>query len=78
MCKVKTALTTTSEQRSPVNNGQFDSSTTSLNLPFIRPLFQTTTFFRSQEWSLYTGLNVQWAPLNGITDNRINRLVGSN
>ncbi len=52
------ALTTTSEQRPPVNNGQFASSKTSLNITFIRPLFQTATFFRSQGWSLYTGLTV--------------------
>ena len=53
---VKPTLTTTSEQRPPINNGQFDSSTINLNLTFIRPFFPTTTFFRSQGWSLYTGL----------------------
>ncbi len=41
---VKPVLTTTSEQQPPVNNGQFGSSTASLNLTFIRPLFQTATF----------------------------------
>ena len=56
--KAKPALTTTSEQRPPVNNGQFGSLTASLNLTFIRPLFQTATFFRSQGWPLYTGLTV--------------------
>ena len=50
--KVKPALTTTSKQC------RFDSSTTSLNLTFIRPLFQTATFLRSQGWWLYTGLTV--------------------
>jgi hypothetical protein len=30
-------LTTTSKQRPPVNNGQFDTATASLNLTFIRP-----------------------------------------
>jgi hypothetical protein len=55
---VKPDLTTTCEQRPPVNNGQFESSTTSLNFIFIRHLCQTATFFRSQEWPLYTGLTV--------------------
>jgi hypothetical protein len=45
---VKPTLTTTSKQQQPVINGQFDSPTISLNLAFIRPLFQTATFFRSQ------------------------------
>ncbi len=55
---VKPALKTTSEQRPPVNNAQFDSSMTSQNLTFIRPIFQTTTFFRSQGRLLYTPLTV--------------------
>jgi hypothetical protein len=45
---VKPALTANSEQRPPVYNGQFDSLRTSLNLTFVRPLFQMGTFFRSQ------------------------------
>ncbi len=53
---VNPAFTTTSEQWPPVNNSPFDSSATSLNLTFIRPLFQTANFFRSQGWSLYTDL----------------------
>jgi hypothetical protein len=57
-CTVKPAITATSEQWPPVNNGRFDSSTASLNLTFIRPLFQTATFFRSRGWPLYTGLTV--------------------
>jgi hypothetical protein len=40
---IKPVLTTTSEQRPLVKNGQFDTSTTSLNLTFIRPLFHTAT-----------------------------------
>jgi hypothetical protein len=32
---VKPVFTTTSDQQSPVNNGQFDSSTTSQNLHFM-------------------------------------------
>ncbi len=55
---VKPDLTTTCEQRPPVNNGQFESSTTSLNLSFIRQLCQTATFFRSQGWPLYPGSTV--------------------
>jgi len=55
---VKPALTTTSDQQLPVNNGWFDSLTISLTLTFIRPLLQMATFFRSQRWSLYTGLTV--------------------
>ena len=55
---VKPDLTTTCEQRPPVDSGQFASSTTSLNLSFIRHLCQTATFFRSQGWPLYTGLTV--------------------
>ena len=58
ICTVKPDLTTTFEQRLPVNNGQFYSSTTSLNLSFIKHLFQTATFFRSQGWPLNTGLTV--------------------
>jgi hypothetical protein len=34
---LKPALTTTSEQWPPVSNGWFDSSMTSLNLPFSGP-----------------------------------------
>ncbi len=26
---------------------------------------------------IYVTIDVQWAPLNGITDNRINRIMGS-
>ncbi len=48
----------TCEQRPPVNNGQFESSTASLNLSFIRHLCKTAAFFRSQGWPLYTGLTV--------------------
>ncbi len=55
---VKPDLTTTCEQRPPVNNGQFESSTASLNLSFIRNLCQTAAFFRSHWWLLYTGLTV--------------------
>jgi hypothetical protein len=55
---VKPDLTTTCEQRPPVNNGQFESSTASQNLSFIRHLCLTAAFFRSQGWSLYTGLTV--------------------
>ncbi len=55
---VKPDLTTTCEQRPPVNNGQFESSTTSINLNFIRHLCQTATFFWSRGWPLYTGLTV--------------------
>jgi hypothetical protein len=40
-----------------VNNGHL-LTTASLNLSFIRPLFQTATFFRSQGRPLYTGLTV--------------------
>ncbi len=54
---VEPALTTTSEQRPPFNNGWFDSSTASLYLTFIRPLFQTATFSKSPGWSLYTGFD---------------------
>ncbi len=55
---VKPDLTATCEQRPPVNNGQFESSTTSINLSFIRHLCQTATFFWSRGWPLYTGLTV--------------------
>ena len=55
---VKPDLTTTCEQRPPVNNGQFESSTASLNLSFIRHLCLTAIFFRPQGWPLYTGLTV--------------------
>ncbi len=55
---VKPDLTTTCEQQPPVDNGQFESSTTSLNLSFIRHLCQTAAFFWSQGWPLYTGLTV--------------------
>ena len=55
---VKPDLTTTCEQRPPVNNGQFESSTASQNLSFIRYLCLTAAFFRSQGWPLYTGLTV--------------------
>ncbi len=41
---VKPELTTTCELRPPVNNGQFDTLTASLNLSFIWHLFQTATF----------------------------------
>ncbi len=41
---VKPDLTTTCEQRPHVNNRQFEPSTTSLNLSFIRQLCQTATF----------------------------------
>ena len=51
-------LTTTCEQRPAVNNSHFESSTTSINLSFIRYLRQTATFFRSQVWPLYTDLTV--------------------
>jgi hypothetical protein len=43
---VKPTVTTTSEQQLPVNNGQFGSSRTSLNLTFIRPHFQNGHFFQ--------------------------------
>ncbi len=55
---VKPDLTTTCEQRPPVNNGHFESSTASQNLSFIRHLCLTAAFFRSQGWPLYTGLTV--------------------
>jgi hypothetical protein len=55
---VKPDLMTTCEQRPPVNNGQFESSTASQNLSFIRHLCLTAAFFRSQGWPLYTGLTV--------------------
>ncbi len=55
---VKPDLTTTCEQRPPVNCGQFEPSTASLNLSFIRHLCLTAAFFRSQGWPLYTGLTV--------------------
>jgi hypothetical protein len=55
---VKPDLMTTSEQRPPVNNGQFESSTASQNLSFIRHLYLTAAFFRSQGWPFYTGLTV--------------------
>ena len=55
---VKPDLTTTCEQRPPVNNGQFKPSTASLNVSFIRHLCQTAAFFRPQGWPLYTGLTV--------------------
>ncbi len=57
-CTVKPDLTTTCEQRPPVNNGQFEPSTASQNLSFIRHLCLTAAFFRSQGWPLYTGLTV--------------------
>jgi hypothetical protein len=41
---VKPDLTTTCEQRPPVNNGQFESSTASQNLSFIRHLCLTAVF----------------------------------
>ncbi len=41
---VKPDLATTCEQRPPVNNGQFESPTTSLNLSFIRHICQTAAF----------------------------------
>ncbi len=56
---VKRYLTTTCEQQPPVNNGQFESSTTSLNISFIRHLCQTAAFYWSQGWSLYRGLTVE-------------------
>jgi hypothetical protein len=40
-CIVKPDLTTTCEQRPPVNSSQIESSTTSVNLSFIRHLCQT-------------------------------------
>ncbi len=55
---VKPEVTTICEQLPPVNNGQFESSTASLNLSFIRHLCLTDTFFRPQGWPLYTGLTV--------------------
>ncbi len=55
---LKPALKTPSEQGPPVNNGWFDSSLTSLNPTFIRHLFQTATFFRSQGGLLNTGSTV--------------------
>ncbi len=63
MCyTVKPVLTTTSEQRPPVNNGQPEGSTTSLNLAshwsFPDNPLHNATFFRSKGWSLYTGLTV--------------------
>ncbi len=62
---VKPDLTTTCEQRPPVNNGHFESSTASLNLSFIRHLCQTAAFFRPQGWPLYTSLTV---PINKRSD----------
>ncbi len=41
---VKPYLTVTCEQRPPVNNGKFESSTTSLNISFIRHLWQRPLF----------------------------------
>ena len=52
------------EQRPPVNNGQFEPSTASLNLSFIRHLCQTAAFFRPQGWPLYTGLTVCLKKIN--------------
>ncbi len=57
-CTVKPDLTTTCEQQPPVNNGQFESSRTSINLSFIRHLCQTASFFWSRGLPLYTGLTV--------------------
>jgi hypothetical protein len=54
----KPDLTTTCEQWPPVNNSQFEPSTTSINLSFIRHLCQTAAFSRPQGWPLYTGLTV--------------------
>jgi hypothetical protein len=55
---VKPDLKATCEQRPPVNNGQFESSTTNINLSFIIHLCQTATFFWSRGWPLYTGMTV--------------------
>jgi hypothetical protein len=68
---VKPDLTTTCEQRPPVNDGQFKSATTSLNLSFIRHLCQTATFFRSQGWPLYTGMTVVKDVRDALTINRV-------
>ena len=43
-----------------MNNGQFESSTASQNISFIRHLCLTAAFFMSQGWPLYTGLTVLW------------------
>ncbi len=58
VCTVKPDLETTCVQWPPVNNSQFESSTTSLTLSFLRHLNQTAAFYRSHGWPLYTGLTV--------------------
>ncbi len=42
----KPELTATSEQRPPVNNGQFNSVTASINLTFIRAPLSNGHFFQ--------------------------------
>jgi len=55
---VKPELTATSEERTPVNNGQYNLVTASINLTFIIAPLSNGHFFRPREWPLHTGLTV--------------------
>jgi hypothetical protein len=65
---VKPELTATSEQRPPVNDGQYNSVMARINLTFIRAPLSNSHFFRSRWWPLCTGLNVICICLNSILD----------
>ena len=45
---------------------------------FSEGIARQEKLFLSKNENRGKGLNIQWAPLNGITDNRINRLMASN
>jgi hypothetical protein len=65
---VKLALTTTSEQRPPVNNGQFGSLTAILKSHFYQAPLSNGHFFRSQGWPWYTGLTVPGFSVTHVGD----------
>jgi len=45
---------------------------------FYQFLFDQKKIWRLKQKKIYKWKNIiQWAPLNGITDNRINRIMGS-
>jgi hypothetical protein len=66
-CTVIPVLTTTSEQRPPVNNDRLNPISSKLILIFVEHLLNishlgtTATFLESQECLLYTGLTVLWS-----------------
>ena len=66
-CTVIPELTTTSEQRPPVNNDWLNPISSKLILIFVEHILNishlgtTATFLESQECLLYTGLTVLWS-----------------